>query len=53
MISDMAFLMILLVLAIVAVVATVRSALHDGPTRPPRSHDVDPDFVAPGARASY
>ncbi|WP_170286111.1 hypothetical protein [Nocardioides rubriscoriae] len=46
----MTLLMILTLVAVVAVAATVHSLRHDGPRRPPRSHDVDPDFVAPSAR---
>lgn len=49
----MTSLVILLVLAVAAVVATVRSVFHDGPARPPRSHRVDPDFVAPARRSAY
>jgi hypothetical protein len=53
MITDMTFYLIT-VATVFVIVATVRSVLHDGRTpRPPRSHRVDPDFVAPGARASY
>jgi hypothetical protein len=53
MITDMTFLILLLVVSVVALATTVRSLFHDGPARPPRSHPVDLDFVAPAARASY
>jgi Zn-dependent protease len=53
MITDMTFY-IIAVATVLVIAATLRSVLHDGRTpRPPRSHRVDPDFVAPAARASY
>lgn len=53
MMTDMTLLVILALVSVAAVVATVRSLLHDGPARPPRSHRVDPQSVAPAARAAY
>jgi hypothetical protein len=51
-ITDMTFLLILSLVATAAVAATVRAILHDGPVGPPRSHLVDPDFVAPADRTT-
>ncbi len=49
-------MIILWFLAIVSgavLVAAVRSVLHDGPARPPRSHSQDPAFLPPSQRAPY
>lgn len=49
----MTLIIALLALAAVALVATLRSVLHDGPARPPRSHGIDPDFLPPSSRSSF
>ncbi|GAA5152349.1 hypothetical protein GCM10023340_32520 [Nocardioides marinquilinus] len=50
----MSILLIVLVLSLAAIAWSVRAVLHDGPSaRPPRSHGVDTDFVAPTVRGAY
>jgi hypothetical protein len=53
-ITAMSLLLIVLVLSLAAIAWSVRAIFHDGPSaRPPRSHGVDTDFVAPTARGAY
>ncbi|WP_167736732.1 hypothetical protein [Nocardioides sp. 1609] len=47
----MTLFIVLAAIAVVALVGAVRSVLHDGPARPPRSHAVDPDFTTPSSTA--
>ncbi|GEP37229.1 hypothetical protein NPS01_08920 [Nocardioides psychrotolerans] len=49
----MTLMIAVLALSVAALVATLRSVLHDGSARPPRSHRVDPDFLPPSARSSF
>jgi len=49
----MTFLLVLAVLALAGIVGSLRCLFYDGPACPPRSHRVDPDFVAPAARPTY
>ncbi|SFI12770.1 hypothetical protein SAMN05216561_10572 [Nocardioides psychrotolerans] len=53
MITAMTLMIAVLALSVAALVATLRSVLHDGSARPPRSHRVDPDFLPPSARSSF
>ncbi len=41
----------LAIISVAVLVAAVRSVLHDGPARPPRSHFVDPTFAPPSQRS--
>lgn len=57
MIGDMTALLILLALSVVLIVASLRAVFSDGlrgdAGTPPRSHAVDPDFVAPAQRSRF